>query len=348
MGDLVEIPEAHPSATPPGSGGARFGRRRLYGAASSGRVRAAGSEGRTGTPTAKDREALLCGGGGMLKRGRGTLLADVKEMLYYLKPAFVPDEEAPGGGGIGVLRGEGDLLDEVEEVLGACHEVAALSLEDAVSKSEAAGFSVASLVAVAVRADATEGEDEFRDLTLQAAAEAGCVAAMVELGARRLKSAETLPEALQLLDAAAQAAHPKALYLVSTVLEEARGVPQDLPRSLHYLHRSAGAGYPPALFSLGLKHELGLSGTPRDLSLAFKYYSRGAAARHVDSQLALGKLYLMGEILEDKAVEVRAKAEKWLRMAAGQGSVEAAHLLNHMRKQPSEHDPAGILDFGDD
>ena len=249
-----------------------------------------------------------------------------------------------GGGGDDGSGGEpaaavaAALAEEVEETLGAVRELEGCGdLDAAVEQLDVENGRPSAWFAVAAFAEASSGgggsggggggeEEPFCRALLREAASRGHVCAAAELAARLFPSAE----ACALMDAAARRGHPRAHLLVAQLLEdgnEALRVPADPALALKWLRLAAASYYPAATYALGQRHEHG-----RELTEAYRCFSAGAARGHIESMLALGKLYLMGRgVLEPRAAcETAMKAEKWLKIAARQGSTEAVYLLGRL------------------
>eukprot|EP01063_Lacrimia_lanifica_P025446 TRINITY_DN33262_c0_g1_i1.p1 TRINITY_DN33262_c0_g1~~TRINITY_DN33262_c0_g1_i1.p1 ORF type:complete len:308 (+),score=102.91 TRINITY_DN33262_c0_g1_i1:40-963(+) len=257
------------------------------------------------------------------------LKGEVQQMLHYV----------PCGG----------IKEECVRVMLAYGDVEGLGLEKAcaVLEERGEGPSRASfLLAVAIVADEDPLEEEFTILLLREAEAEGSIVAAVELGARLLPNHSALP----FLDKACKKDHPKAQYLISCILEDGlSNIPTDQVLARKWLTRAADAQYPPATYLMGLRSEQGTVNAPAyapdsssssssspaasapDYTKAYKFYVSGALKGHVDSQLGLGKLYLMGALLPPpQAMETKEKASKWLSLAASNGSVEATHLLSRI------------------
>ncbi|PTS86654.1 hypothetical protein DBR00_00935 [Pseudomonas sp. HMWF032] len=65
-------------------------------------------------------------------------------------------------------------------------------------------------------------------------------------------------------------------------------------------------------------------GNPRDRRMGFELLRQAARAGDVSAQLELGQLYSQPRTLEPQ------QARHWLELAAGQGSLEAQHLLKQL------------------
>ena len=222
------------------------------------------------------------------------------------------------------------LRAEVDDTLAAIRDLQeCTSLEAVVEKMDE--FCANSLYAAAALAEKEPKEADFAALLLKEAASLGHLCASVELAAKTFPSQESLAG----LDGLTSKLHPKAQFLFATVLEEgAEGVEPDPVLAKQWLNASASTHYPPATFALGLGYE-----REKDFPNAYHFYLEGAERGHVDSQLALGKVYLLGSDLltPPSNFETLEKAEKWLRTAARSGSTEATFLLERRRAPQYPH-----------
>ncbi|CAO3574692.1 unnamed protein product [Mortierella alpina] len=91
--------------------------------------------------------------------------------------------------------------------------------------------------------------------------------------------------------------------------------------------RSAGLGYAPAQFKLGICYELGLTHFPMDPSLSFAWYTRAAVQGHADAELAISGWYLTGH--PHGLIQSEPLAYEWAAKAARQGWSKAEYTLGH-------------------
>ncbi|KAG9061879.1 hypothetical protein KI688_007030 [Linnemannia hyalina] len=91
--------------------------------------------------------------------------------------------------------------------------------------------------------------------------------------------------------------------------------------------RSAGLGYAPAQFKLGICYELGLAHFPMDPSHSFVWYKRAAMQGHADAELAVSGWYLTGH--PQGLIQSEPLAFEWASKAARRGWSKAEYTLGH-------------------
>ncbi|KAG0322111.1 hypothetical protein BGZ97_008678 [Linnemannia gamsii] len=91
--------------------------------------------------------------------------------------------------------------------------------------------------------------------------------------------------------------------------------------------RSAGLGYAPAQFKLGICYELGLTHFPMDPSHSFVWYKRAAMQGHADAELAVSGWYLTGH--PQGLIQSEPLAFEWASKAARRGWSKAEYTLGH-------------------
>ncbi|KAF9341703.1 hypothetical protein BGZ91_003996 [Linnemannia elongata] len=91
--------------------------------------------------------------------------------------------------------------------------------------------------------------------------------------------------------------------------------------------RSAGLGYAPAQFKLGICYELGLTHFPMDPSHSFVWYKRAAMQGHADAELAVSGWYLTGH--PQGLIQSEPLAYEWASKAARRGWSKAEYTLGH-------------------
>ncbi|KAG0292757.1 hypothetical protein BGZ96_003737 [Linnemannia gamsii] len=91
--------------------------------------------------------------------------------------------------------------------------------------------------------------------------------------------------------------------------------------------RSAGLGYAPAQFKLGICYELGLTHFPMDPSHSFVWYTRAAMQGHADAELAVSGWYLTGH--PQGLTQSEPLAYEWASKAARRGWSKAEYTLGH-------------------
>ncbi len=76
--------------------------------------------------------------------------------------------------------------------------------------------------------------------------------------------AQDSARAYALIDSAARAGHPPAMFIVSTMLAQGEGTPKDTARARRWLEAAADVEYPEALQQLAMNFREGAPGYERD------------------------------------------------------------------------------------
>ncbi|MCW2275735.1 hypothetical protein GJ654_12970 [Rhodoblastus acidophilus] len=164
-----------------------------------------------------------------------------------------------------------------------------------------------------------EGRDVFKDSRkaeqlLQDAAGSGYVAASLQLGhlyAGHYDPARAQPEdALGHYLVAAQAGNAIAQHLVANQLLS-RNDPEAAKEGVRWLHRAADAGFPPAMFQMGVIFCQGQV-VEKNLSEGVRWYERAAQQGHTVALYNLGVMVAKGLGVEadvEKGAEMMRRAE---------------------------------------
>src|SRR5216683_1444473 len=83
------------------------------------------------------------------------------------------------------------------------------------------------------------------------------------------------PWPLQMLQEAADAGHPPALYALATWYLHGRAVRKNFKKAVALLKKASTANIPAAQYDLGVSYELG-KGVAKSTKLAFRWYLRAA------------------------------------------------------------------------
>ena len=109
---------------------------------------------------------------------------------------------------------------------------------------------------------------------------------------------------------------PEALNVLGNLLANGQGgLTRSAPEALRAYQQSADKGYAPALFNLGMMHELG-NGVAADLPTAFKFYLKAAEQGFAPAQFNVGNMYANGIGVKQDFFE----AALWFRQAADRQS----------------------------
>ncbi|MET0858971.1 MAG: DUF3857 domain-containing protein, partial [Telluria sp.] len=163
---------------------------------------------------------------------------------------------------------------------------------------------------------------------IAAAAEAGDVAAMAELG-RILLRGSGVPvdkqHGLAWLDKAAQKGHAFAQYLLGLAYRDGDGVAADPAKAIAWLETSAANGFVYAYAVLGESLVIG-KGMPVDRVRAVRLYRQGATAGDAASQQLLGMALQFGRGVTQDYVQ----AAEWYRKAGEQRMAIARNNLGDL------------------
>ena len=167
------------------------------------------------------------------------------------------------------------------------------------------------------------------------AAQLGDVPAMYKMGIIQLKGLLGQPrnprEALVFLKKAAERAdaeNPHALHELGLLHENgSEGVPKDERYSKDLFVRCANLGYKFSQYRLGCAYEYGLMGCPVEPRQSIAWYSKAAVQEEHQSELALSGWYLTGSdgVLQQSDTE----AYLWARKAAQAGLAKAEYAMGY-------------------
>lgn len=156
---------------------------------------------------------------------------------------------------------------------------------------------------------------------------------IIARGRRDAANAATNPHYLQALAAynagnftdaaagfqlAAQQGHTEAQYLLSTMFDEGKGVPQDPGQAAHWERKAAEQGHAYAQANLSFRYY-----TAGNFEEAFAWCQRAAYSNLAWAQYNLGLMYRKGEGIAPSNTE----AAYWYRLAATQNYPEAQQKL---------------------
>lgn len=139
-----------------------------------------------------------------------------------------------------------------------------------------------------------------------------------------------------LYEKAAQFKLGEAQYRLGNLL--LKHFPDQANVAVQLLQAAANQHYSPAEYLIGVLHEMGKHGLPRNVKTAVGYYARAAEKGHSPAMCRLGVLYQYGiEVVVDLE-----KAKEWYQKAAQNGIVEASRRLAFMANE----DPAAAFYLG--
>ena len=129
-------------------------------------------------------------------------------------------------------------------------------------------------------------------------------------------------EAFKWWKKAAEKGDALAMYHISTLYSEGKGVPQNFETQVMWLERSADFKNPIAMNGLGVAYRLG-KGVPQDNAKAVEWFSISAVASYAPAQQNLGDMYRLGE----GTPQNYDRAFEWYIAAARQGLVNAQYQV---------------------
>jgi TPR repeat protein len=124
--------------------------------------------------------------------------------------------------------------------------------------------------------------------------------------------------AAQNFQLAAEQGHAESQYLLSTLYDEGRGLPQDTVQAEHWERRAADQGHAYAQANLSFRHY-----SAGNFDEAFAWCQRAAYANLPWAQYNLGLMYRKGEGVPQSNTD----AGYWYRLAAAQNFPEAQQKL---------------------
>jgi TPR repeat protein len=128
--------------------------------------------------------------------------------------------------------------------------------------------------------------------------------------AQHYLDAKDYDKALPLLQKAADAGDPAAIFNLGLLYKNGQGVPQDYSKARPFFQKAAEAGNAAAMYNLGRLYMYGL-GIDKDYTKAYEWYQKGAAAGDSYAINGLGVLFRYGDgVSQDygKARELFQKA----------------------------------------
>jgi len=117
---------------------------------------------------------------------------------------------------------------------------------------------------------------------------------------------------------AAEQGHAESQYLLSTMLEEGKGIPQDATNAAYWERKAAEQGHAYAQANVSFR-----SYSANDFSEAFIWCQRASDSKLAWAQYNLGLMYRKGEGVEPNDAE----AAHWYRLAAAQDYPQAQQKL---------------------
>ena len=148
---------------------------------------------------------------------------------------------------------------------------------------------------------------------------------------------ENNKKALQCFRQAAGAGHSRAEYFLGLIYENGEcGVDVDLEEACIHYKKASDQGDRDAILHYGLFLGNGLGGCAVDKIAAFQYYLKAAEMGCTEAQTEVGNCYLKGEGVR-KSLK---KAEKYLRLAAGEGDCRGIGLLGDLFRMTKRYQKA--------
>lgn len=125
--------------------------------------------------------------------------------------------------------------------------------------------------------------------------------AVVAFDAKDFRSAE------RHFTVAADKGNAEAQYRLALLYDQGNILPENLSKSLKYIHMSAKQNHPDALYALGVFLSRGYEGNPDEVQI-ISYYEKAATLGNISAMKSLISFYLMGG---DTIAPDREKAQYW-------------------------------------
>lgn len=133
-------------------------------------------------------------------------------------------------------------------------------------------------------------------------------------------------EAYQLFTKSAWQQSPEAFFYLSLMNKEGKGTPQNNPKALTYLRKSAELNHANALFTLGTMYLKG-EGIKQDMNKALPLLEKAAQVGHTKAIVNLAIMYQKGDGVEQNI----SKSIQLLQIAATQGDQQAIQALKTIK-----------------
>jgi TPR repeat protein/WD40 repeat protein len=137
---------------------------------------------------------------------------------------------------------------------------------------------------------------------------------------------QDLDESLRWLRKGVAAGLPLAWSRLGYFYHEGYGVGRDIQRAVHWFRKAAEADDRRGQYWMGYLTSIGVPGVERSADQAASWYLKAANKGHPPAQVALGRLYELGEGVPQSD----ETALYWFRKAAEQGYTEACDLVGQM------------------
>jgi uncharacterized protein len=143
--------------------------------------------------------------------------------------------------------------------------------------------------------------------------------------------------ALRLMRPLAEQGEPNAQYMVGSMYDEGKGVPQDYTAAMRWFRKAAEQGFAVAQFTLGFMYSHG-HGVSQNDAAAVSWYRKAARQGYASAQTKLGVMYFLGQGVPQDSV----LAHMWFNLAAAGGEDEAAQVRD--RLAPERMTPVQIAE----
>jgi uncharacterized protein len=136
------------------------------------------------------------------------------------------------------------------------------------------------------------------------------------------RGANDKAEGLRLIRRSAEAGHPAAMSTLGAIYEKGFGVPKDFTQARRLFEKAAAAGNADAMSGLGALYAYG-HGVAKDYTQALQWYERAAAGGSIVAMFGLGLLYENGYGVRKNYTQAR----EWYEKAAAAGNADAMAAL---------------------
>jgi len=133
-------------------------------------------------------------------------------------------------------------------------------------------------------------------------------------------------EAARYWTEAAESGDARSRFNLGVLYEHGKGVDQDIKQAVVWYRQAAKTGFADAQFSLANILMKGAGPVEKNIDEGLMWYLQAADAGHIQSQFIVGSLLVDGEVVPRDV----ATATTWLKLASGNGHIEAESLLHRL------------------
>lgn len=136
-------------------------------------------------------------------------------------------------------------------------------------------------------------------------------------------------EAARYWTKAAESGDARSRFNLAVLYEHGKGVEQDLNQAVVWYRQAAKSGFADAQFSLANILMKGAGPVEQNIDEGLMWYLQAADTGHIQSQFIVGSLLVEGDVVPKDLVT----ATTWLKLASGNGHMEAESLLHRLNAE---------------